>query len=258
MPKLQIDLTSDAPIQLRPEEPPKQDDYHRRAADQFYAARRANREARGEDPLSPLERRQHEQAMLAQHSSKSWEHYTPEKLVEPARATMGGIDFDPCSCELAQTVVKATKWIGLPQDGLNVPWVGNCLVNPPGGDTYRVRAELGPISRSYAAIWWGKLMAEYAAGRVTQAIFIVFKLDLLQVTQGMKGIAPCVDYHCCIPDSRVRYDYPLDTLNGYPKPDTTRVESTSPPAASPNTCVGPNTDAFIANFKHLGRIIKSV
>ena len=73
--------------------------------------------------------------MIAQHLSNSVEHYTPVDVVEAAREVLGAIDLDPASCEEAQKVVRAARWIGLPDDGLaaHSTWAGRTFCNPPGG-----------------------------------------------------------------------------------------------------------------------------
>ena len=62
-----------------------------------------------------------------------FEIYTPTPWVERARSAMGSIDLDPASCEVAQRVVKATKWFDKEQNGLAQPWRGNVWLNPPYG-----------------------------------------------------------------------------------------------------------------------------
>ncbi len=74
--------------------------------------------------------------MLAQHSSKSNEHYTPPEVCELARAALGGeIDLDPASCEQANTIVRARRYFTRRDDGLSLPWTGeNVFLNPPGDE----------------------------------------------------------------------------------------------------------------------------
>ncbi len=181
---------------------------------------------------SALLRHQHEQTCLAQHSSKSWEHYTPVDYVEAIRKTMGTIDLDPASCWLAQQDINAGTWHGLQEDntmtdGLAVPWHGNVFLNPPGGNTWRVRAELQKISRSYPVVWWRKLVAEWRAGTVKQAIFVGFSLEMLVNTQGT-GQDSMLDFPFCVPRKRIQFDYPLDTYEGRPLAGTERKVGTDP------------------------------
>lgn len=103
---------------------------------------------------------------------KSCEWYTPPWLCVAAEKLLGGIDLDPFSCELANSIVQAGKFYALPQDGLALPWAGRVFVNPPGGAARLTQKA------------WKKLYASHAAGEVTAGVFLSFTLNALQTTQG--------------------------------------------------------------------------
>lgn len=149
---------------------------------------------------------------VVQHSSESNEHYSPEFIVEPARALMGGIDLDPASCPKANEVVKAGTFYTQEQDGLNYAWVAlappqalvtwqpsRVFLNPPGGVV-----RIGKTPYSNAAIWWCKLVQEWEAGRVQQAIFVGFTLEILRNTQVNQRV-PVQWFHRCYPKERIPF-----------------------------------------------------
>lgn len=150
------------------------------------------------------------EGMAARHSSKSVEHHTPPSIVEPARVTLGGFDLDPFSCVEANAIVRATAiYTGPPGvDGWTTPWMGRVFCNPPGGR--------GPDNSSNQKRAWFRLMSEYAAGRVTSAIFICFSIELLQTTQvNPTGPLP-LDFPICFPSRRIAYVKPDGTVGGSP------------------------------------------
>lgn len=59
------------------------------------------------------------------------EWYTPKKYIDAALKTMGSIDLDPASTELANQIIKATKIFTKENSGLDKPWHGNVWLNPP-------------------------------------------------------------------------------------------------------------------------------
>lgn len=135
--------------------------------------------------------------MNVQHSSKSNEHYTPTEISERARRVMGGIDLDPASCPLANTRVQASKIFTKEDDGLFRPWHGRVFLNPPGGKMY---------GESYAKLWWFRLIEEYKARRVTEAIFLAFSVEALQTTQvDTDGVEPMLAFPVCVPSRRPKY-----------------------------------------------------
>jgi hypothetical protein len=94
-------------------------------------------------------------------SSESVEWYTPKIYIEAARDVMGSIDLDPASSEMANEIVKATRYItqdDIP-DGLSQNWEGNVWLNPP----------YGKGSGSFTT----KLIEEYSSGRVKSAILLL-------------------------------------------------------------------------------------
>ncbi len=134
--------------------------------------------------------------MNAQHSAASVEHYTPVEIIEAARATMGGIDLDPASTLSVNAArVRAGAIFTRADDGLSKEWRGRVWLNPPGG-------RIG--NRSSAAMWWRKLCQEWWLGRVPQAVFLGFSVEILATTQGPEemwiGNAPF-----CIPRKRISF-----------------------------------------------------
>lgn len=142
-----------------------------------------------------------------QHSSASNEHYTPKAIVDAARTVLGGIDLDPASCELGNSVVGALAWYGpgseLAEDGLAEPWLGRVFLNPPGGLVPEAYKGLG--TKSNAALWWAALAGYWAEGEVEAAIFVGFTLEVLRSTQALDVPQP-LDFPMCVPKSRIAFD----------------------------------------------------
>lgn len=65
------------------------------------------------------------------YNSGENEWYTPENITDAARLTMGTIDLDPASSEIANQTINATEIYTIEDDGLNKHWYGNVWLNPP-------------------------------------------------------------------------------------------------------------------------------
>ncbi len=104
---------------------------------------------------------------LPRLSSKSVEWYTPVEYIKAARNVMNGtIELDPASCEIANHIVQATRYYDVKMNGLLQSWQARSLwLNPPYGR--------GDANRSNQEIWTCKLIAEYEAGNVEEAILLV-------------------------------------------------------------------------------------
>jgi phage N-6-adenine-methyltransferase len=96
------------------------------------------------------------------YNNPKWRWFAPKDVMAAVRKGLGGrIDLDPASEEVAQTVVRATKYLTIDDDGLIQEWHGNVYVNPPYSGN-------GVIHK-----WIDKLLEEIASGRVKQAILLV-------------------------------------------------------------------------------------
>lgn len=94
-------------------------------------------------------------------SANEW--YTPAHVIEAARQVMGGIDLDPASCETAQEVVRAERWYGVDDDGLDRNWSGRVWMNPP----YSLKGE-------YALdVWITRLQRDFRSGAVDEAVMLI-------------------------------------------------------------------------------------
>lgn len=152
---------------------------------------------------------------VAQHSSASNEHYTPPAIVEACRSAMGAIDLDPCSCELAQEVVKAEYYYS--HSALFLGWgdpeahePARVFLNPPGGlIDPRTLQPAKPGTRgakSSLAVYWAKLWNEWQIGNVSEACFVCFNLEVLRTTQDPElGSAPCLDFPIVYLRERPKY-----------------------------------------------------
>ncbi len=194
-----------------------------------------------------------------EHSAASVEHFTPLHIVEAAREAMGGIDLDPFSCELANSVVRASAYYSAPEmNGFEREWSGRVFCNPPGGKVGK---------RSSQALAWLKLMNENAAGRVDMAVFICFNLGFLQVVQSYSLMTP-LDLPICYPKTRISYLTPR--LPAKPtKAQAASFEATglcegeSPPGASCIVFLPRELDMggladinrFVKAFSPIGRVV---
>lgn len=93
-------------------------------------------------------------------TSDSEEWYTPREIIEAVLDTFGGeIDLDPCSNDHDAPNVPAKKVFTKEDNGLKSPWEGRVYLNPPYGRG--------------VGDWIQKLLSEYQAGNVTEAVVLV-------------------------------------------------------------------------------------
>lgn len=202
-----------------------------------------------------------ERAQLAKHSSASVEHYTPADIIERARAVMGGIDLDPASSAVANAkLVKATAYLDAEANGYLRGWKGRVWLNPPGGKCdpdglplRQVKGHKGYFyadgsrctrpAQSSASAWWHKLVTEYRAGRVTEACFLGFSLEILQTSQTRIGSTAAGVFSLCFVAKRIAFlKVDGDEL----------VSGDAPPHANVIVYIGEEKMAFERAFASLG------
>lgn len=194
-------------------------------------------------------------AFAARHTMDSPEWYTPSPYVEAARATMGGIDLDPASHEEANLTVKATEFYTEADNGLMLKWNGRIFINPPGG---------------LVNDFWQTLCAEWAAQRVTQAIWIGYSLEQLQTLQNAKAPFHPLGFSMCIPRQRIAFNEneakriarlaKIDAENEIRKAKGEKLKRRSERADGPShanyiTYIGHRTPEFRAAFEPFGQVV---
>lgn len=106
-----------------------------------------------------------QQDRLGHLSAESFEWYTPPKFIRAVKRVLGDIDLDPASSLEANRIIKARTFYDQTTDGLSKTWKANAVfLNPP-------YCKVGNTSNQDR--WTAKLLTEYSAGNVKEAILLV-------------------------------------------------------------------------------------
>jgi hypothetical protein len=165
----------------------------------------------------------------ANFSSASNEWYTPAEYVNAAREVMGGIDLDPASNPLANETVRAARYYVQEDDGLAQTWYGRVFLNPPYGVT---------DGESNAGVWARKLIGEYRAGNVSEAVLLV------NANTERKWFAPLWDFPICLTNHRIQF-YTPDGVGAQPVDGNALVY------------LGSNLPRFVEVFSRFGEVVGS-
>lgn len=125
------------------------------------------------------------------------EWYTPAAYIHAARDVMDEIDLDPASCAMANLTVRATTYFSKKDSGLEHAWFGRVWINPP----YSF-----PLIREFIE----KLIAEYSAGNIEEAIVLVNnRTDAEYFHQLMRFSSVCL-----FTSGRINFDRPGREMPG--------------------------------------------
>lgn len=162
-------------------------------------------------------------AQLRNADSGKTEYYTPAKIVDAARRTLGHFDLDPFSSESANQIVKAPKFFTLADDGFSQPWEGRVWMNPPFG--------------KFTAIAVRKLVLHYFCGEVETACCIT------HANTSEKWFQILAQFPQCFLSPRTNY---IDGVTG-----TTTNSATK---GSVVTYMGEDVEAFRREFRGMGQV----
>jgi hypothetical protein len=184
-----------------------------------------------------------------QLSKKSVEHYGPDYIGNMVRDVFGGpINLDPASTWEANLLIGAERFYNEEQDGLSQPWTGTVYLNPPGGS---IKYQGKRTNR--AALWYATLAYRFALGHVSQAVFMVFNLELFRYAQRWTVPQP-LTFPTCFPKDRIDFWKPgpvrtwdLDGTGNFAQFGVP-VPQGSPGHPNALIYMGPNVDAFRAVF----------
>ncbi len=164
------------------------------------------------------------QPMQVLVSRDSIEWYTPREIIERVRAALGSITLDPASDPIPQTWIQAEHYFTQADDGLCRDWFGRVFLNPPYNGS--------------SATWAAKLIDEYQARRVEQAIMLVNSAHGYKWYEQLWSAYPV----CCVRE-RLRFIKPNGERGGQAKKAQTLVY------------FGQEIERFSKAFEDIGRIL---
>lgn len=157
-------------------------------------------------------------------SQKSVEWFTPYDILEAARKVLGSFALDPASCPEANLRVKAERIYTLEDDGLAQDWHAKTVwLNPP---YCRLQGK-----------WVSRLIYEYEAGNVQEAILLVPAASDTAWCQELLERFPV-----CMVKGRINFI----------SPDGKNSGSTF---GSLIAYMGPNIDTFVSVFARYGVVM---
>lgn len=178
------------------------------------------------------------------HSCSTSELFTPLEYVDATREVMGEISLDPaCSRRAATWVEPESHFDGKTRatNGLTVDWFGRVLANPPSRaliDGELTAKGMGP------KLFWRKLIEEWQAERIEEAIWIGYSLEqLLSLQRSGTEVYP-FDFPVCIPRSRMKF------VNA-----TTLEPEKQPTHGNYIPYIGEDVDLFVEVFSRFGKIV---
>jgi phage N-6-adenine-methyltransferase len=152
------------------------------------------------------------------------ESYTPQKYIDKAKNTMGDIDLDPASNDLAQETVNAKDYYTEDDNGLLKSWSGNIWLNPP---------------------YENKLISQFVNKIVTEPISQAIILTNNNTdTQWFKKLVDWSDLVC----------FTTGRINFYKNDGST----TSPTNGQVFFYKGDNTERFVKEFGDVGLMMKKL
>jgi len=161
------------------------------------------------------------------HNSGENDWYTPPAYIEAAREAMGGIDMDPASSELANTIVQAPVYYTAQTNGLNKKWAGRVWMNPP-------------YSKDLVHLFTTKLLEHLVGGDIDAACVLVNNATDTGWCQPLLKSCNAV----CFPKGRVKF---IDK-EGNP--------SGAPLQGQAVFYFGADPDAFAAAFSGFGAVLR--
>ena len=122
------------------------------------------------------------------HNTGQFEWYTPPKIIEAVRKTLGSIDCDPASSKIANKTIKATLFYTEADNGLIKKWGKRCFINPP-------------YSQPLVAQFSEALVSKYKKGEVSAACILVNNSTDSEWFQNIIAVSSAV----CFFKGRIRF-----------------------------------------------------
>lgn len=180
-----------------------------------------------------LFRHSHKKAMADGAQSRAdlqtgeMEWFTPAEYIERARQTLGEIDLDPASCDLAQQIIEAKKYHTLEDDGLKQKWKGRVWLNPP---------YAGPLIAAFS----DKMLESIKSGDVPAAVMLTNAYTETSWFHGLANAAAAL----CFTRGRIKFESP-------------HGEKCSPTNGQVFFYFGDNPTAFWENFYDVGFVVRA-